>query len=90
MSLPRLALLALCMMPLCVPGGVSAQEDKWGKPVDLKQLIPPLPPIVPMPRNYDLSPGTVGGRADAPAPLQSPGLPATQSAPGIRFSIPSR
>jgi hypothetical protein len=83
------ALLALCMVPFCAPSGASAQEDKWGKPVDLKLLVPPLPPVVPLPRNYQLNPGSVGG-TQTTAPLQSPGSSATQPAPGIKLSIPSR
>jgi hypothetical protein len=93
MNLPTQALFVLCILPLCAPGGASAQEDnKWGKPVDLKALIPPLPPIVPMPRNYQLNPGTVGGTQTpyTATPLENPGVSSTQGAPGIRLSIPTR
>ena len=92
MNLQTQALFALCILPLCAPGGASAQEDKWGKPVDLKLLIPPVPPVVPLTRNYQLNPGTVGG-AQTPygaAPLENPSAPSTQAAPGIKLSIPTR
>jgi hypothetical protein len=89
MNLPRRALIALCIVPLCAPGGASAQEDKWGKPIDLKLLIPP---VVPMPRNYQLNPGTVGGTQSpyAAAPLQNPASSSTQATPGIKLTIPTR
>ena len=91
MNLPTQALLALCILPLCAPGGASAQEDKWGKPVDLKLLIPPIPPVVPLPRNYQLNPNTGGGsQSYSNGPLENPNAPTTQSAPGIKLSIPSR
>ena len=85
-------MLALCIVLLCAPGGASAQEDKWGKAIDLKQFVPPLPPVVPLPRNYDLNPGAVGGAqgSNAAGPFQSPATSSTQTAPGIRLTIPSR
>jgi hypothetical protein len=90
MNLPKL-LLALCMLPLCVPGGASAQVDKekWGAPIDLKQL---LPPVVPVPRNYQLTPGAVG-ETQGPntfTPLQNPAQSSPQAAPGIKLTIPTR
>jgi hypothetical protein len=89
MNFPKLALLALCIMPLCTPGGASAQQGQWDKPVDLKPLIPPL---VPLPPSSSLKPGTVGGTTTpyTTAPLQNPNLSPTQPAPGIRLTIPSR
>jgi hypothetical protein len=89
MNLPRQALLALCILPLCAPYGASAQEDKWGKPVDLKLLIPPVPPVVPLPRNYQLNPGTVGGtQTPYTSPLQNSS--SAPPAPGIKLTIPTR
>jgi hypothetical protein len=92
MNLPTRVLLALCIVALCAPGGASAQEDKWGKPIDLKQFVPPLPPVVPLPRNYELTPGTAGGAqgSNASGPFQNPASSSTQTAPGIRLTIPSR
>jgi hypothetical protein len=93
MNLPSWALLSLCIVPLCASGDASAQEDsKWGKPIDLKQFVPPLPPVVPLPRNYDLNPGSVGGSqgSNASSPFQSPASSSTQTAPGIKLTIPSR
>ena len=87
--------LALCVLPLCAPGAAfaqaSSQDDKWGKPVDLKQLIP-VPPILPVPRNYELNSSTLGG-TQMPAttsPLGSTGSPSTPPAAGFKFSIPTR
>jgi hypothetical protein len=92
MNLPTRVLLALCLVALCAPGGASAQENKWDKPVDLKLLIPPVPPVLPIPRDFQLNPGTVGGTQTpyTPAPLQNPGASSAQPAPGIRLSIPTR
>ena len=90
MSLPKHALLALCIMPLCAPPGASAQEDKAYKPLNLKPLMVPVPPIVPVPRDFQLNTGTAGTTQTYTAPLQNPNLPATQSGPGIKFSLPTR
>ncbi len=91
MKLARQALLALCIAPLCASGGASAQQDKWDKPVDLKVFVPPLPPVVPVPRNYQLNPGSVGAtQTPAGGAFQNPSSSSTQTAPGIRLSIPTR
>jgi hypothetical protein len=89
MNLPRYALLAICIVLPCVPSGAFAQANQWDKPVDLKPLVPPL---VPLPPNSRLNPGTVGGTQTpyTTAPLQSPNLAPTEPAPGIRLTIPSR
>ena len=61
MNRPTQALLALCIVPLCVASGALAQEDKWGdKPVDLKGLIAPVRPLVPvpLPRDYQFNSGS--------------------------------
>ena len=89
MNLPRYALLTFCIMLPCAPEGALAQANQWDKPVDLKQLIPP---VVPLPPNSRLNPGTVGGTQTpyTTAPLQNPSLSATEPAPGIRLTIPSR
>ena len=81
-------MFALCIALLCVPGGASAQDNKSDKPVDLKPLVPP---VFPIPPNSQLTPGSVGGTQTpyTTAPLQGSGSPSTQSAPGIRLTIPS-
>jgi hypothetical protein len=89
MNLPRFALLAFCIVPACAPGGAFAQANQWDKPVDLKPLVPP---VVPLPPNSRLNPGTVGGSQTpyTTAPLQNPNFAPTEPAPGIRLTIPSR
>jgi hypothetical protein len=89
MSLSRPALLAFCILLPCAPGGAFAQANQWDKPMDLKQLVPP---VVPLPPSSRLNPGTVGGTQTpyTTAPLQSPNLSSTDPAPGIRLTIPSR
>ena len=87
MNLSRHALFAFGIALLCVPFGASAQDSKSDKPIDLKPLVPP---VFPMPPNSQLNPGSVGGTQTpyTTAPLQSPGTSSTQSAPGIRLTIP--
>jgi len=89
MNLFRHALLALCTMLPCVPGDACAQANQWDKPVDLKQLVPP---VVPLPPRSRLNPGTVGGTQTptTTAPLQNPNLSPAEPAPGIRLTLPSR
>jgi hypothetical protein len=89
MNLLRHALLALCIVLPCTPGDAFAQANQWDKPVDLKPFVPP---IVPLPPNSRLNPGTVGGAptTNTTAPLQNPNLSATEPAPGIRLTIPAR
>jgi hypothetical protein len=86
------ALLAICIIPLgfsliAIGSGSAQAQDKSDKPYDLKPLVPPafvLPP------NSQLNPGTVGGTRDpyTTAPLQNPSKSPTQSAPGIKLTIP--
>ena len=90
MNASRYALLALCLVPLCIPSSVLAQDKdtKWDNPWDLKPLVPPgfaLPP------NSQLSPGTLNSTQTpySTAPLQAPGSSSTQQTPGIRLTIPS-
>jgi hypothetical protein len=89
MNLSRHALLALCIMLPCAPGDARAQANQWDKPVDLKQLVPP---VVPLPPSSRLNPGRVGGiqTPTTTAPLQNPNLSPAEPAPGIRLTIPSR
>jgi hypothetical protein len=94
MNLNRYALLALCIVA-CAPSGAVAQANQfaqanqWDKPVDLKPLIPP---VVPLPPNARLNPGSVGGYQTpyTTAPLQNPNIAPTEPAPGLRLTIPAR
>lgn len=89
MGLSRISLLALSIVVLgtTMPASVHAQQTD--KPFDFKPL---LPPIVPVPPNSAVTSGSVGGTQNpyTTAPLQSPTQPQTQSAPGMRLTIPTR
>jgi hypothetical protein len=89
MGLSRISLLALSIVVLgtAVPASVPAQQTD--KPFDFKPL---LPPIVPIPPNSAVTSGSVGGTQNpyTTAPLQSPTQAPTQSAPGMRLTIPTR
>jgi len=88
MRRPHVFLLGIVLMGAIASGAAQAQEDKWRQ--DLKPLVPP---VIQLPPDSQLTPGSVGG-AQTPytsAPLQqSPTQSPTQPAPGLRLSIPSR
>ena len=100
MRCPKFVQFALCIALLdavvslgaVFSANAQAQErekdSRWRQ--DLKPLIPP---VVPLPPNSQLNPGTVGGTSNpyTTAPLQTPSTQApTQPAPGLRLTIPSR
>jgi hypothetical protein len=89
MSLPKISLLVLsivCLGAIAPTGGHAQQTDK---PFDFKPLIPP---VAPLPPNSSVTSGSVGGTQNpyTTAPLQSPTQTPSQSAPGMRLTIPSR
>jgi hypothetical protein len=93
MSLPKAALLALCVVLPGAPGDALAQSqsDYWGKPADFKPLLPPIIPPPLLPPRSTLTPGSGGG--DTPSSYSTnPAWDAARSAPapGLRFSIPTR
>jgi hypothetical protein len=87
MRLPAISLLALMLLGAVVPA--SGQTQQADKPFDFKPL---LPPVVPVPPNSAVTSGSVGGARDpyTTAPLQNPTQAPTQSAPGMRLTIPTR
>jgi hypothetical protein len=89
MRLLKVSLLALSIAAFgaAVPTAVPAQQTD--KPFDFKPL---LPPVFPVPPNSAVTSGSVGGTQNpyTTAPLQSPTQAPTQSAPGMRLTIPTR
>ena len=87
-ALLGVALLGVTLLGVTCGAHAQAPEERWRQ--DLKPLVPP---VVPLPPNSQLNPGSVGG-ANNPyttAPLQTPTTQApTQPAPGLRLTIPSR
>jgi hypothetical protein len=88
-SLSRYSLVALCIVLLgaMAPGGVAAEDNQWNK-IDLKPLIPP---IVPLPPNAQVAPGSIDLTPTPGRPTGSfdnPQTPAT--AGGVRITIPTR
>lgn len=85
--------VALLIVGMAVVGAITPTsapaQPQTDKPFDFK---PVLPPVVPLPPNSAVTSGSVGGRQDpyTTAPLQSPPQAPTQTAPGMRFSIPTR
>jgi hypothetical protein len=77
----------MVVLAVVVTSGANAQQAD--KPFDFKPL---MPPVVPVPPNSQVTSGAVGGTQNpyTTAPLQSPTQAPTQSAPGMRFTIPTR
>jgi hypothetical protein len=65
----------------------SSSESAWGKPADLKPLIPPLPRVF-IPPNSAITSGSVDTGAAAGSSLYDPTR--DQATPGLRFTIPTR
>lgn len=90
MSLPRRLLHALGVALLAAigPGGAAAQQTD--RP--LADFTPLVPPVFPLPPATKVAPGEVGGVRTpyTTAPLQNPTQSPTQSAPGIKLTIPTR
>ncbi len=88
-TMTRHSLLALCIVLLAVVASAGASAQQTDKPFDFKPL---MPPIVPVPPNSKVTSGSVGGTQNpyTTAPLQSPTQAPTQSAPGMRLTIPTR
>jgi hypothetical protein len=89
MSLPKISLLVLSVVLLGAIAPTSAHAQQTDKPFDFKPL---LPPVAPLPPNSSVTSGSVGGTQDpyTTAPLQRPAQTPSQSAPGMRLTIPSR
>ncbi len=89
MSLPKILLLALSVIVLGAIAPTGGRAQQTDKPFDFKPLIPP---VAPLPPNSSVTSGSVGGTQNpyTTAPLQSPTQTPSQSAPGMRFSIPTR
>jgi hypothetical protein len=93
MSLTRI--LALCVVLLGAIAGAHAQGNSQENTQDgrwLQDWKPLLPSVVPLPPKSQLNPGSVGGTTTpyTTAPQQTTTPSPTQSAPGLRLTIPSR
>ena len=91
MSLPKAALLALCIaLPAIAAWDGAAAESKkseWGEPVDLKPMMPlPVRPF--LPPNSIITPGSASSGSYSGNPLNDPTR--DQATPGLRFTIPTR
>jgi len=89
MSLPKISLLVLSVIVLAAMAPTGGHAQQTDKPFDFKPLIPP---VAPLPPNTSVTSGSVGGTQNpyTTAPLQSPTQTPSQSAPGMRLTIPSR
>ncbi len=88
MNLPKRALLAVFILPLAA-SAAFAQGSSYDRPIDLKGLVVP---VVPLPSNSRINPGTVGGNQTpyTTAPLQKPDFSSPDPAPGLKLTIPTR
>lgn len=89
MKLPTQLVFALAVTLFAGFTPVGAHAQQTDKPFDFKPLLPPL---VPVPSNSQVTSGSVGGTQNpyTTAPLQNPTQGPSQSAPGMRLTIPSR
>jgi hypothetical protein len=89
MSLSRYLKPVLCVVLLgaAVPAGAQSQNDQDNKWLDMKPFIPP---IIPLPPNAHVAPGTVdlSRTYSDPTPIANPQAPPSHS--GLRLTIPMR
>ena len=80
-------LLAFGVTLLVSATGALAQSqfDPWGKPADLKPMIPIIPPL--LPPNSTITSGPAG-TSQVQTPLFDPTK--DQATPGLRLTIPTR
>jgi hypothetical protein len=93
MSLSRNSPLALCVVLLgtVAASGAYGQADDKGSEWNQLDLKPFVPPVIPLPPNAQVAPGTLDltPTPSNPTPLHNPQLPTT-SGPGLRITIPNR
>jgi hypothetical protein len=93
MSQSQNLLLALYLVLLSTIGSSDAyaqtddRRSEWNQ-LDLKPFVPP---VIPLPPNAQVAPGTLDltPTPSNPTPLHNPQLPTT-SGPGLRITIPNR
>ena len=89
----KASLFALCAILLgSAAAHAQSQMDPWGKPADLKPLLPPIIPPPLLPPNSVLTPGSLSG-GDSPSSYSAnPAYDERRSAPapGLRLTIPTR
>jgi hypothetical protein len=80
--------LMLCVLAAPALAQTTTEADK--RTIDLKPLLPPVLP--PLPRNSTLAPGATGAGSQSPYSdrLYDSSSSSSSSAPGLRFSIPTR
>ena len=88
------AVFALCVLLLGAAADRAAaqsQSDPWGKPADLKPLLPPIIPPPLLPPHSTLTPGSLGGEAPSSySPNSAYDAARSAPAPGLRLTIPTR
>lgn len=89
MTAAKAAALALCLFA-AAPASAQTTTEKDKRQIDLKPLLPPV--IPPLPRNSTLAPGSTGTGAQSPYSdrLYDSSSSSNSSAPGLRFSLPTR
>jgi len=81
------AFVMVCVALLGSAAGALAQSqfDPWGKPADLKPMLPIIPPL--LPPNSTITSGPASG-SQVQTPLFDPTR--DQATPGLRLTIPTR
>jgi hypothetical protein len=74
------------LLGAAAPSAIAqSQFDPWGKPADLKPMLPIIPPL--LPPNSSITSGPAGG-SQVQTPLFDPTR--DQATPGLRLTIPTR
>ena len=84
--------LAAVLLGVSAEGAAAqSQSDYWGKPADLKPLLPPVIPPPLLPPHSTLTPGSLSGDASSSSfPNSAYDAQRSAPAPGLRLTIPTR
>jgi hypothetical protein len=79
--------LCVALLGIAVPAGAQTQNDQDNKWLDMKPFIPP---VIPLPPNAQVAPGTIDQTRTYSDPSQFTNPQPPPSASGLRLTIPMR